>query len=319
MMTKSPDISIAAIAKAAGAIAPVFRDTPQYFSEGLGRALGCDLICKVESINPIGSFKGRGVDWWMREQDGLEAVVCASAGNFGQAVAYSGRARGLKVHVYAAESANTTKVEAMRALGAEVHLHGNDLDDAKAAGIAFAEQEGLFFVEDGRQSEITEGAGTIAVELTGFSDPIDVIYVPVGNGALAGGVGAWFKAKSPQTRVIGVSASGASAMRQSWAGGNVVETESVTTIADGIAIRVPIPESLPPLRGTLDDFILVDDDLIIEAMRGYFTHERLIVEPAGAASLAAAIADRDKNTGKSVATLVCGSNIDPARRAEWLS
>lgn len=312
-VTISPD----AIEEAAAAIDPVFRDSPQYVSEGLSEALGCRVLCKVESVNPIGSFKGRGADWWMRRRQDLAQVVCASAGNFGQAIAYAGRARGIGVQVFAAENANQQKLAAIRRLGARVHLHGEDLDAAKAEAKAAARADGLFFVEDGREPEITEGAGTIAVELGRYDEPIDVIYVPVGNGALAGGICAWVGARMPGTRVIGVSAAGAPAMRESWRTGKAVETRLVSTVADGIAIRVPIAESLPPLAG-LHDFVLVSDDQMIAAMRALFEHERLVAEPAGAASLAAAMAGARANRGRCVATLLCGSNIDPARRAQWL-
>lgn len=311
-------ISVHNIQAAAQAIDPVFLHTPQYQSEELSVQLGVQLLCKVETSNPIGSFKGRGADWWLQCQTGLTRAVCASAGNFGQAVAYTGRRAGITVDVFAAETANPAKVEAMRRLGAQVHLHGADFDAAKAAAADFASQHHCPLIEDGREDAIAEGAGTIAVELGTYPTPIDVIYVPVGNGALVNGIGAWFKSESPQTKVIGVCSETAPSMAQSWQQGQVVTTETAHTIADGIAVRQPVPASLLHLATAVDSMILVSEDQIRQAMQAYYDCEQLVTEPAGAVSLAAAIANAPADRGRTVATLVCGSNIDPRYRDEWL-
>src|SRR4051812_10561437 len=147
-------------------IAPVSRDSPQFVSEPLGDRLGMRLLCKVETTNPIRSFKGRGCDYllrWLGPACG--PLVTASAGDFGPGVAYAARSRGVRVAIFAAETASAVKVERMRALGAELRLIGHDLDAAKHAARAWAAGAGLRFVEDGREPEIAAGAGTIAVEL----------------------------------------------------------------------------------------------------------------------------------------------------------
>ena len=305
------------IEAACAAIDPVFRDTPQYRSEGLSAWLGASVICKVESVNPIGSFKGRGVSWWLHRQPDLDRVVCASAGNFGLAVAYLCCPRGIAVDVFVAETANPAKVEALARLGARLHTHGADLDAAKDAAREYAANEGCTFLEDGHDPAIAEGAGTMAAELGAWPDPIDVLYVPVGNGALANGIGLWFQHHRPETRVIGVSAEGAPAMHQSWHQGVCVRTDRAATIADGIAVRTPVPAALPLLAQALDDFILVSDGQIREAMQAIVAEERLIVEPSGAVSLAAARLHADATRNQTVAILLCGSNVDP--RGETVS
>jgi threonine dehydratase len=306
------------IRAAANAIDPIFRHTPQYRSEELSARLGVSLLCKIESANPIGSFKGRGADWWFTCHTGLPRVVCASAGNFGQAIAYVGRRAGVAVEVFAATTANPAKVRAMQSLGAKVHQRGRDFDAAKEEAAQFAKTHGCRFVEDGREDEIAEGAGTLALELATYPDAIDIIYVPLGNGALLNGVGSWFKSQSSHTKVVGVCAERAPAMARSWRQGEALSTDAADTIADGIAVRTPIPESLLHLRSAVDDIVLVSEAQIRRAMRAYFECERLVTEPAGAVSLAAAMDNAQEDRGKTIATLVCGSNIDPRHRDTWL-
>ena len=157
-------LSLERIEEAARSIDPVFLDSPQYEAEVLGDELGLRLVCKVEMANPIRSFKGRGTDYLLHRLGGeAERLVCASAGNFGQGLAYAARKRNVPLTVFASENANPAKVESMRRFGAEVRLEGEDFDEAKAAARALAGSEGWRFVEDGREAEIAEGAGTIAL------------------------------------------------------------------------------------------------------------------------------------------------------------
>ncbi len=300
------------------AIDPVFKNSPQFAGEPLSAQLGCRTVLKLETANPIRCFKGRGADWWMGSQAGMSSVVCASAGNFGQAIAYCARKHAIEAHVFAASNANPLKIAAMQALGATVHVGGADLDAAKETAIAFAAESGRTFVEDGKEDMISEGAGTIALELSLLPKAPDAIYIPVGNGALVNGMGSWIKSAMPNTRVVAVCATGAPSMKLSWETGELVTTDKVDTIADGIAVRVPVPESLPPLAEVVDEFVEIDDQQMIEAGRLLFQLENLVSEPAGIAGLAALIDNAERHSGQTVATVICGSNIDPARKAEWL-
>lgn len=312
----SVPISRSRIEDAATAIDRTFSHTPQYVSEGLSEALGAQIVCKVESVGPIGSFKGRGVQWWFRSGESGGKVVCASAGNFGQAVAFFGRAAGIEVHVFASTRANPAKLRAMRRLGATVWLEGEDFDAAKDSASDFARSEACPLIEDGSDLAIAEGAGTIGLELTAEFPKLDVLYVPVGNGSLASGVGWWFEHVQPQTRVIGVCAAGAPAMRDSWLAKRAVTTPTVQTIADGVAIRVPVASALRTLEGAVDDVILVDDTQILEAMRSWLEYEQLVAEPSGAISLAAATLHEQQNAGKQVGVVLTGGNIDPSAMRE---
>ena len=172
--------------------------------------------------------------------------------------------------------------------------------------------------EDGLEPEIAEGAGSIAVELLSERPALDALVLPLGNGALLNGNARWVKAASPATRMIGVCAAGADAMRNSFERGEPVETACVRTIADGIAVRVPIPESIADMRGLVDEVHIVTDEQIVEAMRLLHAHTGLLIEPAGAAGIAMLLAHRDKFAGQQVATVLCGGNLTEKQIRQWI-
>jgi peptide deformylase len=314
-------LSLDRIARAAREIDPVFRGSPQYSCDALNAEAGCRITLKVETANPIRSFKGRGADFLLREvqrRGDDRQIVCASAGNWGQALAYAGRAMGRRIVVFAAATANPMKLEAMRRFGAEVRIAGEDFDAAKLHAKAFAEEMGAWMVEDGREPEITEGAGSIALELLQQGDAYDHVVAPLGNGALLNGIARWFKAASPATLVAGVCAAGADSMQQSFATGQVVNRQSVQTIADGIGVRAPVAEAVSDMNGLVDDVHLVTDDQILHAMRRLYLHTGLLIEPAGAAGLAAVLAKPEAFAGQHVAVVLCGSNMTQAQIREWI-
>jgi threonine dehydratase len=312
-------LSLDRIAHAAAAIDPLFLDTPQFLAESLGAQLGCRLVVKVETINPIRSFKGRGAEFLAASLEGRPALVCASAGNFGQGMAFAARKRGLALTVFAATNANPFKIERMRALGADVRLTGADFDAAKLAAKVHAQATGAQFVEDSRDAATAEGAGTIGVELLRWPEPFDTLLVPLGNGALLAGVARWVKAHQPATRMIGVCASGAPAMERSWRLGRVEVLERVETIADGIAVRVPVPEALEDLAGVVDDIVLAEDAALLAAMRLAHAELGLVVEPSGAAGLAALLTYGERFRGQLVGTILCGGNLTPSQAQQWLA
>lgn len=313
-------IDFAAIRRASTEIDPVFRDTPQFESPAVSRACGARVVLKVETVNPIRSFKGRGTDW-LCERLALPAgteLICASAGNFGQGLAWAGGKRGLRVTVFAARTANPFKIERMRSFGAEVRLEGEDFDAAKEVARAHAAATGARFIEDGRDPPISEGAGTIAVELARWPEPFDALLVPIGDGALIAGIGTWAKARMPETRIIGVCAAGAPAVALSWRAGKPVATPAADTIADGISCRAPVPEALADIQPVVDDVVLVEDGSMLDAMRLLFRETGLVVEPAGAAGLAALLEHGGRWRGARVGTPVCGGNLTGEQVARWL-
>jgi threonine dehydratase len=301
-------LSLDSIARAAREIDPVFRNTPQFEADALGRRLHARVLLKVETVNPIRSFKGRGTDYYFRAMASPPPkLVTASAGNFGQGLAWAARSRGIDLVVFAAESANAFKVARMKDLGATVQLAGRDFDDAKAHARAYAEREGVPFVEDGREPAIAEGAGSIAVELMTHPEPIHTAVIPLGNGALLGGMGTWIRHASPSTRIVGVCAAAAPAMRESLLAGRPIETKDAKTIADGIAVRVPVPEALEFLAPVVDEVVLVSESSLRQAMSMVLDTTGLVGEPAGVAGIAALIEHEHLRAGF-VATPLCGSN-----------
>ena len=221
--------------------------------------------------------------------------------------------------VFAAETANPRKLARMRELGANVRLAGCDFDEAKQHARVFAHETGTWFIEDGREPAISEGAGTIALELCRWPHAFDFVLAPLGNGALLAGMGTWMKVHSPATRRIGVCAAGAPAMALSINSGAPESTESVATIADGIAVRVPVPEALTDLSGVVDEVLLVEDEALVEAMQLLFRRHGLMVEPAGVAGLAAVISYPERFRGSTVATPLCGANLTSEQIMQWLT
>ena len=312
-------ISISGIQDAASVIDPVFRDTPQFVCEPLSDQLGVTTIFKVEAINPIRSFKGRGTDYLLhRLGPQPNGIVCASAGNFGQGMAFAARKRGVPMTVFAAVSANPLKVERMRALGATVVLEGKDFDEAKDGALQHASRTGAFYVEDGLLGPISEGAGTIAYELERMDGTLDACFVPLGNGALVNGMGTWLKRSALSPIVVAVCPTGAPAMEMSWRAGTPISTPTMNTIADGIAVRVPVQEALEIMRKTVDDVMLVTDDEIVDAMRLVHRGAGLVVEPAGAAGIAAIAKRRKDFAGKRVAVVLTGGNVTEEQMRTWL-
>ena len=309
------------IERAARTIDPVFRDTPQFECEPLSQALGASLALKVETVNPLRSFKGRGADFFLHEnarQLAGRTLVCATAGNWGQAMAWGCRRRGWPLVVYSATTANPLKVERMRAMGAEVRLFSDDFDTAKEEARRFCADSGAVMVEDGREAAIAEGAGTIALEMLRSGDALDAVLVPLGNGALLTGMGRWIKSHAPATRVIGVCAEGADAMAVSWREGRLIDRPSARTIADGIAVRRPVPEALADMHGTVDEVLLVSEGAIERAMRLVFGTAGLLVEPAGVVGVAAVLEHPQGLRSQRLATVLCGSNVTAEQAARWL-
>jgi threonine dehydratase len=296
-----PELLPDAIRAAAEAIDPVFTASPQYVHDGLTARLGVPVVVKVETVNPIRSFKGRGT--WVAVH-GLAGegrigpsrpVVVASAGNFGQGVAYAARSLDVPAVVFTSRNANRVKIARMRQLGATVIESGDDFDDARGASEAYAAEHDAELLVDGDDPRISTGAATLALELTeavtaGSLPPLAVASVPVGNGALINGVGAWLRHASPATRVVGVQAEGADAMTRSFAAGRPIDTDRAATYADGIASRVAVPRAVELMAGRVDAMGTVSEDALHAAQAELTEALGITVEGAAAASWAALLA-----------------------------
>ena len=314
-------LDLGRISKARQEISRVFCETPQFECPALGNELGCELIIKLETANPIGCFKGRGTEVVasrLAKGPGAKAAVCASAGNLGQALAYSGRSRGIAVTVVAGASANTAKIERIRGLSAAVERVEGDIENARERAREIAARGDAFLVEDSENLDTCEGAGTIGLELLDGLGRIDTILLALGGGALATGVGHVFKTLSPATEVVCVQPKGAPAMALSWRARSVVTTDRTDTVADGVAGRFPIPAVLGDLLAVADHVPLVEEESIIAGMRMLYRQAALVAEPSAALGIAAILEDPMRYRGKRVVTVICGSNVLTDSFSAWM-
>jgi threonine dehydratase len=312
-------LDTARIRAARRVIDPIFLGTPLYRCEALGRRLGCAVSIKLEITNPVRSFKARGAEVVARllADNGSPAVVCASGGNLGQALAWSGRRRGLDVTVVASRFAPVVKLDRIRALGVRLELVDGDHEVARARAAAIARQDGIRLLEDSLDIETCEGAATIGLELVDAASSFDAVLIALGGGALATGVGHVLKAFAPDVEVICIQPAGAPAMTQSWRQRQVVSTDSTDTIADAVAGRCPIPDVLNDLLLVADDAVLVSDASIVAGMRVLLEDAGLVVEPSAALGVAAILEDPGRFAGRHVVTIVCGSNVDMDAYRRW--
>jgi threonine dehydratase len=273
-------------------------------------AAGRRLLFKREDGNELGAFKWRGAlptVAGMRAR-GASAVVTASTGNHGAAVAWAAKRLGLPAIVYAPKGASRRKLALIEEFDASVRVDGADLDEAKHAARTYAARESLPFFEDGAEPDQYEGYGHIGEEILEQCEPAPgAIVVPVGNGALAGGIGRAVRRLSPQTIVVGVAARAAPVMEMSWRAGRPVACERMATFADGLAVREAIDRAVAVLKDVVDQMLLVSERAIARAV-GDFARVNLRVEGAAAAALAAL--PQVPDVAGPVVLIVTGSNID---------
>jgi threonine dehydratase len=300
-MNSDRDLDLARIEEAARIVDPVFRESPQFVSDELCAALGRNVLVKIETANPVGSFKGRGASFLMRSLPPGSAVACASSGNFGVALAYAGRQRGMGVHVYVAPDIRSSRLTRMRALGAAVCV--TDGDAAEAARSHAAARAGCILANN--HPAVAEGAGTIGAELL-RAGRLDTVVLPVSDGSLIAGAGRWIKARSPATRIIGVCPAAAPAVARSWRAGRVIRAEPAATVADSLAIAEPTPQALRRMRDVVDDMVLVTDSALLDATRLAARTLGVLIEPSAAAGLAA-IASHSL-PGAALATVLTGAD-----------
>jgi threonine dehydratase len=271
---------------------------------------GLALYLKREDVHELGAFKWRGalptIDAY--KQRGAAAAVTASTGNHGAAVAWACRRLGLRAMVYAPAGASLTKLALIDGLGAEIRLAGTDLDFAKEEGKRFAEKAHVPFFEDGAPPTQLVGYGVIADEiLDQLAEPPAAVVVPVGNGALVAGIGRALKRRSPQTLVVGVAARDAPVMAWSFGAGRPIECQLLATFADGLAVRVAIPEAVALVNAVVDRMLLVSEREMAYAVGAY---ARSGIRAEGAAAAALAALPQLQGLSGPVVAIVTGRNID---------
>jgi threonine dehydratase len=312
-----PTITLADVLEARRRISPHLRATPLYPYAGLDELVGAEVWVKHENHQPVGAFKVRGginLVSQLSEDERSRGVIAASTGNHGQSIAYAARLFGVTARICVPENANPVKLAAMRALGAELIEHGRDFDAAREHCERLAAEHGYRYVHSGNEPLLIAGVGTETLELLEDRPDVEVIIVPIGGGSGAAGACIVAKGIRPEIEVIGVQSEAAPAAFRSWQARALLDGEN-ETFAEGLATRVPFELPQQILWEHLDDFVLVSEEEIREANRLMIEHTRNLVEPAGAAPLAAALKLGDRLYGKRVALVVSGGNISPAQLA----
>ena len=296
--------------------------TPQHAWPLLAQALGAEVIVKHENHAPTGAFKVRGgvtfIDWLRREHPEVPGIITATRGNHGQSQARAAMAAGLRALVYAPRGNSTEKNAAMRAYGAELIEFGDDFDEARQEAMRVAEAENLFPVPPFHR-ELVRGVATYGLELFRAHPDLDVVYVPIGCGSGICGVISARDALGLKTEVVGVVSAGANGAKRSVEAGRLIETDSADTIADGMAVRVPVREAFDIYARGAARVVEVDDAAISQAMRLYFSATHNVAEGAGAAPLAAALQERARLGGQKVGLVLSGGNVDAALFREILA
>jgi len=316
-MTASPVPDLAEVFAARQRIAPYLRPTPLYRYPALDAMTGAQLWVKHENHQPVGAFKVRGgvnLVSQLGADERRRGVIAASTGNHGQSVAYAADLFGVRAVICVPGQANPVKVESMRALGAEVVFYGRDFDEAREHCEQLAAEHRYRYIHSGNEPALIAGVATYTVEILEARPDIEVIVVPVGGGSGAAGACVVAKAVRSTVEVVGVQSEAAPAAYRSWRTGTLVQ-DTTSTFAEGLATRTAFELPQRILRERLDDFVLVSEHALKTATRLMIEKTRNLVEPAGAAALAAVLDAPRRFAGREVAIICSGGNISPAQLA----
>ena len=276
----------------------------------LSRATGANVYLKLESELPTHSFKPRGAIYALSvnyDRQQIMEVIAASTGNHGAAVAYAARLFNLPARIFLPENPNPVKRARIADLGATIVEKGDQAVGLQLAS-AYAQQSGVYFLNDATDPDLPAGPATIACEILEQLPETDAIYVPMGDTALFRGIAAAVKHLSPKIKIIGVQAEQSPAYYLSWKKGEVVSTETADTIADGLATRTPEPDNVSAIRELVHDVFLVSEQQMLDAIRMLLIDEHVLAEPSGAATTAALLYQA-RPAGKNVVLIVSGANI----------
>ncbi len=306
-------IELSKIKEAKKRVRKVAIKTPFTYAPILSKRYGCNVYLKKENLQVTGAFKIRGAFNKISkliEMGKKEGVVAASAGNHAQGVAFSSNYFNIPATIVMPETTPLTKINGVKAYGAEVLLHGSNYDEAYAYAVEFAKKHHKDFVHPFADEDVMAGQGTISLEILEENSNIDVIVVPIGGGGLISGMASAIKQINPNIKVIGVTAKGAPAMRNSFFAAKPIDSTEVKTIADGIAVRDTSKMTLNIILECVDDIVEVDDEEIADAILFLLENQKLMVEGAGAVGVAALMYDKLDVKDKNVAIVLSGGNID---------
>lgn len=287
--------------------------TPILTSQTIDQIVGKNVYCKMENQQKTGAFKFRGATFkLMQLKKGQlnRGVITASAGNHAQGVAYAAAKLGAKAKIFMPEETPIAKVQATRNYGAEVVLTGESFQEAYQASKEHEEESGMIYIHPFDDHDVMAGQGTIALELLRQEDRIDTILVPIGGGGLISGIAVACKHINRHIKVIGVQASGAAAMYESFHSKQVKKLTEVNTLADGIAVKEPGQHTYPIIQEYVDDIVTVTDEEISAAILFMLERNKTLIEGAGAAALAALFANHDKIKSRHTGVIVSGGNLD---------
>ncbi len=291
-------------------------ESPLELAPNLSARLGNHVLLKREDLQPVFSFKLRGAYNKLTALDDralANGVICSSAGNHAQGVALAAKRRGVRAVVVMPVTTPTIKVDAVRALGGEVVLHGDNYDEAQAHAHQLREEQDLTFLHPFDDDEVIAGQGTIGAEILKQADEsVNAIFVPIGGGGLIAGIAAYVKAHRPDIRIIGVEPEDSAAMQASLAAGKPVTLDHVGIFADGVAVKTVGNKTLALCQAHVDDIVTVDTDQICAAIRDIFEDTRSIVEPAGGLAVAGLKKYLTENPAENqtYVTINCGANVN---------
>ena len=294
-------------------LSKVVKHTPLERSKSFSVMSGADVHLKLENFQTTGSFKVRGAYYKIANltpEESSKGVLCASAGNHAQGVAYAATSLGVKSTVFMPVFAPPLKVIATRSYGAEVILTGETFDDAFKAALEFQKQTGATFVHPFNDPHIIAGQGTVGLEIFEQLREVDEVLVPIGGGGLISGIAIALKQLNPAIRIIGVEADGAQSMKTSIENGKHSTLNSVNTIADGIAVKSPGNLTFEAARKLVDEFVVVNDTEMAHTAYLLMQRSKILAEPSGVAAMAAVLYQKTDIKGRKVVPIVSGGNIN---------
>lgn len=307
-------IPLSKIMDAKARLEGIVQNTKLAFAPKLSQICGAKVYVKQENLQNTGSFKLRGAFnkiSSLGEEERACGVIASSAGNHAQGVAYSAKHYGIKGVIVMPEATPLLKVMGVKELGAEAILKGNNYDEAYAYALEYAKTHNLQFIHPFADEEVIAGQGTVALEMIEAQSHLTSIVVPIGGGGLISGIAAAYKQMLPSVRIIGVVAEGAPGMYHSYHKKEIQSTDSVRTIADGIAVRDVNPKNFEYILESVDEVVMVDDEEIANAVLYLLENQKLVVEGAGASVVAAVLHHKFAlQTNESLGLVLSGGNID---------
>ncbi|NNE29143.1 MAG: threonine ammonia-lyase IlvA [Saprospiraceae bacterium] len=318
-----PKVELSEIQKAYTRLAKYFRPSPLHFNDGLSQEYGCGVYLKREDLQRVRSYKIRGAFNKMKscDPDDLKrGVVCASAGNHAQGVAMACQILEVPGSIFMPATTPSQKIKKVKYFGGDlvtIKIVGDTFDESFQEATAYAESRDLTFVHPFNDMKVIEGQATTGIEILQQIDkPIDILFIPIGGGGLAAGLGSYIKQMSPDTRIIGVEPTGAPAMHAAFKAGEVVELQKMDPFVDGAAVKQVGELNFQICKEVVDEIALVDEGQICQTILQLYNEEAIVVEPAGALTLAVLEQYREEIKGKKIVCLVSGGNNDITRTPE---